>query len=53
MLADFFSILLMAERRQIGPLAQAGPIELVAQRAVLNGRAQLLTEEPRDFLLCS
>ena len=27
----------MAERRPIEPLAQAGPIEQVSQRAVLNG----------------
>lgn len=28
----------MAERRKIGSLAQAGPIELVAQRTVLDER---------------
>ena len=43
----------MAERRQIGPLVQAGPIEQVSQRAVLVGRAQLLTEERPDCPLCS
>jgi hypothetical protein len=29
----------MAERRQIGSLAQAGPIEQLSQKAVLDGRA--------------
>ena len=29
----------MAERRQIGSLAQAGPIEQLSQRAVVDGRA--------------
>jgi hypothetical protein len=43
----------MAERRQIESLAQAGPIELAAQRLVPDERAQLLTEEHPDCPLCS
>ena len=36
----------MAERRQIGPLVQAGPIEQVSQRAVLVGRAHWKINQP-------
>jgi hypothetical protein len=38
----------MAERRQIGSLAQAEPIELVAQRAVLDGCAQIVLYARRN-----
>lgn len=38
----------MAERRQIESLAQAGPIELVAQRVVLDGCAQIVLYARRE-----
>jgi|CXWL01.1.fsa_nt_gi hypothetical protein len=38
----------MAERRRIELLAQAGPIELVAQRAVLDGYARIVLYARRD-----
>jgi len=42
----------MAERRQIGSLAQAGPIEQVSQMAVLDERVQLLAGD-RPTTLCA
>jgi hypothetical protein len=43
----------MTERRQTGPLAQPRPIEQVSQRAVLDGRVQMLAEERPDCPLGS
>jgi hypothetical protein len=38
----------MAERRHAGLLVQAGHIELVAQRAVLDGCARVVLHARRD-----
>ena len=39
----------MAERRQIGSLARAGPIEQVSQRAVLDERTRWKINQPSSL----